>query len=75
MNPNTGDIKAFESREAAVRAGYTIELSKEQARELRRLPREKRMPTFLGYVCAVKHKPRREKYPGQSTAYLVGANR
>lgn len=75
MNPNTGDIKEFESVVAAERAGYTIRLTKEQARRLTAIPPANRMPTFLGYVCAVKHKPRREKYPGQSTAYLVGANK
>lgn len=32
-------------------------------------------PKYLGHVCAVRTKPRREKFPGQSTAYLVGAAR
>lgn len=31
-------------------------------------------PKYLGHVCAVRQRNRREKFPGQSTAYLVGAN-
>lgn len=43
MNPDTGEIRAFESRKEAEHAGFTAALSEEMAREMRKLSAAERM--------------------------------
>lgn len=69
-----GNIRMFESDEAAKRANFNIALSPEEAERLRRLPHEERLAR-LAEVRHEERKVRKEKYPGQNTAHLVGANR
>lgn len=48
--------------------------AKEDLPRRHRRPNENR-PTYLGHMSAVRGSRRRDRYPGQSTAYLVGANK
>lgn len=55
--------------------GFTIPLEENEAEQLERMGQNKR----LAFLASVRHEQtvekRAEKYPGQSTAYLQGANR
>lgn len=60
MNPNTGEVRQFTSKEEARRQGFTV-------------PVMSALLAIGGVLPAIKA-PRKEKYPGQHTAYLVGSN-
>ena len=69
-----GNIRMFESAEAAKRANFNIALSAEEAAKLKELPQDMRLAR-LAEVRHEERKARKEKYPGQNTAHLVGASR
>lgn len=53
MNPDTGAIAEFETEEDAKKAGYTVPLSKEEARKLRIMPRDSRLGLISDAVKAL----------------------
>lgn len=71
MNTDTGEIRRFHSVQAARAAGFTLALNEDEARALMDLDPDKR----IGVIVRERMKARREKYPGQHTAYLKGAHK
>lgn len=54
MNPDTGAIARFETREDAELAGYSVQLSKAEARALKPMTREERKAWATAYRKADK---------------------
>lgn len=84
-----GNLRQFSTPEEARAAGFNIPLSPDEAKELEALRMEDRMAALASkrhierksrlmagtIALTIPEKPLKEKYPGQRTAYLVGANR
>lgn len=72
MNIETGEIRRFATREEARAAGFELDLTEDQVRELENLPPEDR----LRRMCQPEERPRRkatEERVGMSSAMGVAA--